>query len=73
MEGNGLRSICEREDMPAPSTVFAWLSKRERFRRRYQEAREIQAELMFYEIIEIADAAHDKNSALAARVKIDLG
>ena len=71
MGGDSLQHICEREEMPAKSTVFDWLAKREKFRRLYQEAREIQAELRFDEIIDIADSAHDKNSALAARVQID--
>ncbi|MEQ4988038.1 DNA packaging protein [Proteus sp. fly-1089] len=55
MEGESLRQICKRPSLPAISTVMEWLQKHEEFREQYARAREIQAELLAEEIIEIAD------------------
>lgn len=55
-EGNSLRTICSAEDMPNASTVHSWvLEDKEGFAKQYARAREIQAENMFDEILEIAD------------------
>lgn len=55
-EGLSLRVICLDEDMPNASTVHEWvLTDREGFAKQYARAREIQAENMFDEILEIAD------------------
>jgi hypothetical protein len=52
----GLNVICrETENLPAPSTVYKWLSEQPEFSERYARAREIQADLLADEIIEIAD------------------
>lgn len=56
-EGESLRSICSTEDMPNKSTVFRWLAKHEAFRDQYARAREIQADALFDEILDIADNA----------------
>lgn len=54
--GEGLRKICESEDMPNASTVHLWvLQDREGFSKQYAQARAIQAEVMFDEILEISD------------------
>ena len=60
-EGESLRSICARDDMPAQSTVFRWLADDERasFRERYARAREAQADTIFDEILDIADDARN--------------
>lgn len=55
VDGESLRSICGREDMPAASTVFLWLRAHSDFSERYAHAREMQADLAFDEIVEIAD------------------
>ena len=54
-EGRSLRSICERDDFPACSTVCRWLSQNEGFRKQYAYAREIQADALFDETLDIAD------------------
>lgn len=54
-EGLGLRKICERDDMPAMSTICLWLTKNEAFSERYARAKEVAAILMSEEILEIAD------------------
>jgi hypothetical protein len=41
--------------MPSASTLFAWLDKNEDFRSRYARARDIQAELGFDSIQEVAE------------------
>lgn len=55
MLGESLRSICKRPGMPAIRTVMYWLQRHEDFMQQYACAREIQAELLAEEIIEIAD------------------
>ncbi|MDG4908435.1 terminase small subunit protein [Mesorhizobium sp. WSM4898] len=56
-EGKSLRSICLDEDMPAKSTVFAWLADpgRDDFRTKYAHAREAQADVLVDEMTDIAD------------------
>ena len=55
-DGESLRSICETDDMPARSTVYAWLTDDvDGFSDRYARARTIQAETIADELIEIAD------------------
>ena len=55
MLGESLRSICKRPGMPAIRTVMYWLQRHEDFMQQYARAREVQAELLAEEIIEIAD------------------
>lgn len=55
-KGESLRRICLDEDMPDASTVHAWvLEDKEGFSKQYARARDIQAEVMFDEILDIAD------------------
>ena len=54
-EGRALRNICCRDGMPASSTVGRWLAANVEFRRQYTVAREIQAEILIDEILQIAD------------------
>ncbi len=54
--GESLRRICQDDEMPNASTVHEWvLEDREGFAKQYARAREIQAENMFDEILDIAD------------------
>lgn len=81
--GEAVRNICADETMPVSSTIYLWLldeDKRE-FSDNYARARASQAEMMFEEIIEIADAsdriinegAEKKSSAYAQnqRLRVD--
>lgn len=43
--------------MPAPSTVCKWLAQNEAFREQYARARELQADAIFDETLDIADDA----------------
>jgi len=56
-DGMSLRKICEAEDMPNKSTVFDWLSKNQAFADQYTRAREVQADSIFDEILDITDDA----------------
>lgn len=63
--GESLRSICCDEAMPAQRTVIGWLAKGDNdpaeypefaeFVRKYIRAREVQADTIFDEILDIAD------------------
>jgi hypothetical protein len=56
-EGESLRSIVKDDDMPSAYTIFQWLldEEHEPFGEQYEKARNIQAELMFEELVEIAE------------------
>ncbi len=58
-EGESLRTICHDEAMPAISTVMGWLfnGQHGEFSERYARAREMQADTLFDEALEIADDA----------------
>lgn len=53
--GESLRSICRDDAMPHIATVQRWLSASNEFREQYAHAREMQADSMFDEMLEIAD------------------
>lgn len=55
MDGESLRSICKRPGMPSIRAVMYWLQKHEDFVQQYVRAREVQADLLAEEILEIAD------------------
>ena len=78
-----LRTICKEKKMPSISSVCRWLLEEDKkdFWEQYAHARNVQAELMFDEIIEIADqsdkvvksGAAKKSGAFAQnqRLKVD--
>ena len=55
--GESMRKICDDADMPSRRTVLRWLGDHEEFRTLYAEARELQADHFFDEMMEIADDA----------------
>jgi len=55
--GESLRTICRDDHMPACSTVFRWLAAHEAFRDQYARARDVQADALFEDILDIADNA----------------
>jgi len=55
VQGKGIVSICESDDMPEPMTVFRWLNTKEDFCYKYTRAKELQAEKMADDILQIAD------------------
>lgn len=56
-DGESLRAICETEGMPSKSTVLKWVldGNHKDFTDQYAKAREIQAEVLADEIIQISD------------------
>lgn len=70
-EGETIKAICASDGMPDWETVRRWLRNREDFRAQYARAREISAEALEMEIIEVSRKAFDKDSAAAARVQVD--
>lgn len=55
-EGQTLREICRREEMPSASTVREWVvDDRDGFAERYARARRLQAEYWADEIVEVAE------------------
>lgn len=53
--GESLRAICRDDGQPDNKTVLRWLEANEGFRQQYARARELQAEALFDEMLEIAD------------------
>ncbi len=56
-DGASLRSICRNIDMPGLSTVFQWLAAHPTFAEQYAHARDVQADTLADELLEIADDA----------------
>jgi hypothetical protein len=68
-EGDSLRKICEGENMPSKTTVMRWLIKNQEFSDQYRVSRDIQADIFFDEIVDIADSATPE-TAIAAKLRI---
>ena len=60
-DGESLRKICRSDDMPSTSTVCKWLGKNGEFAEQYARAREMQADALFDDCLDIADQ-YDKAS-----------
>ena len=79
-EGESIRRVCEREDMPAMSTVFLWLKDNKEFSEQYARAKEAAVEAMAEEILDLSDGAigvikggaEKKSSALAQAVRLQV-
>lgn len=71
--GLSLRKICERDDIPSIDTIRRWLldEDKQQFQAQYARARDEQADFYADAIIEEADKATDRDSAAAAKVKVD--
>ena len=54
-EGESLRAICREDDMPVMSTVLKWVFDFPEFSEHYTKARECQADVIFEQLMEIAD------------------
>lgn len=59
MEGMSLRAICRMDGMPTNPTVYRWIAERPDFAGQYARATDVRAELVFDEIFDIADDAHN--------------
>jgi F420-dependent methylenetetrahydromethanopterin dehydrogenase len=56
-EGVSLREVCRAEDMPSLATVIRWLSEDEAFQVQYARAKELSAEAMTEDMLDISDNA----------------
>lgn len=54
-KGYSLRSILRREDMPSSRTFFKWIDEDKEKVKQYERSLELRSEILFDEIIEIAD------------------
>lgn len=54
-DGESLRSICSEDAMPNKATVFRWLAANKSFSDQYARAREVQADTLFDECLDIVD------------------
>jgi len=54
-KGFSLRSILRREEMPSSRTFFKWIDEDTEKVKQYERSVELRSELLFDEIIEIAD------------------
>lgn len=57
MEGQGVAEIGRDETMPSERTIFRWLASNDDFCQRYTCAKEISAEYMAEDMLDIADNA----------------
>src|ERR1700737_4670953 len=71
MEGESLRAICRDEAMPSTSAVCEWLANHKDFAEQYARAREVQADTLADEILEISDDA--RNDWMERRGEDDRG
>lgn len=69
INGESLRQVCERDDMPDRTTVLRWMNGNDDFAAKYAHAREMQADLMDDLILETARAC-TAESAAADRVRL---
>lgn len=65
-----LRKICERPSMPNKSTVIRWLKENPEFCDQYARAREMQADSLLDEMLDIADCATPENVSVA-KLRVD--
>jgi hypothetical protein len=70
--GESLVSILDEDGMPGYPEVMRWRRADSVFEKNFVEAREDQAEFFGDECLTIADSACDRDSAAAARVKIEV-
>lgn len=60
-EGESLRRICKDKEMPVMSTILLWIidGNHKAFSEQYAQARSVQAEKLFEELLEIADESFE--------------
>lgn len=77
-QGNSLISILRRKDFPSTATFYQWLEADEDKAKRYVRACEIRADVIFEDIIDIADHSDEDHTPFTGanvvqrdRLKID--
>lgn len=69
-DGKSMRTICAANEMPSMTTVFKWLRTKDDFAQQYARAKQEQADALFEDVLNIADAAQMSDHQVA-RLKID--
>lgn len=68
-DGQSMRKVCERDDMPVKSTVFRWLREKPEFKDQYEISKAEAADHFAEEIVEISDdSRNDYLIALAEEI-----
>ena len=63
-KGRALRNVLKDENMPSTSTFYQWLDSNEEKAKQYARATQVRADIIFDEIIDIADdSSGDKKVA----------
>ena len=73
-EGVGLYRVCLADDMPSRWTVHRWMNEDPAFRDMYMHAKELAAEKIADECLDMADEAQHADSSVAvqaAKLRID--
>lgn len=65
------RALREHDGMPSPTTFWRWHMEDEKVRDNLARARENGVEAHLDECLDIADTAIDRDSAAAAKVRVD--
>ena len=70
-KGESVKKICKADDMPSAATIFNWLldEDKKEFLDQYEKAMNNKAEMMFDELLEIADKKG--KDVMRARLRID--
>ena len=63
-EGESLRAICRTPGFPTSSAVIYWIGEDEAFSAQYARAREAQADALFDDLAEVAEAALQAETAV---------
>ena len=69
--GKSVRKMCKNPGMPSPASIFNWLldEDKKKFLKQYTQARNVQAELLFEELQEIAD--NQEGDVMRDRLRVD--
>lgn len=68
--GDSLQKICREMGLDRQK-VYGWMRSEPKFLDSYREARELQADTFHDQLVDIADTAVDRDSAAAAKVRVD--
>lgn len=72
-DGKSLRAICREEGMPDITTIMDWLNKKPEFSQQYAHAREMQADGLFDQALDILTENYSDNVGVqSAKVKFDV-
>jgi hypothetical protein len=70
MQGKSLLSFCRIKGNPSNSTVMRWLQRYPDFREMYAEARELQVDALYDEVLDIADGENQKNAWIRMQARM---